>query len=353
MLSGGQWDGGERVGRLSRFVGEALIPEFCNEVIPCPVCGSICSDPPLYRYTAQEAATHFCPMTRDAGRYQKLLRCIRRLWQRDDCFILRCRSCSFTFGHPFVGGDEEFYGILHEQKGYPAWRWDYDLAIRKALATFDEGKILDIGAGEGQFLRRLGQKWECYAVESTEVTRSELKRHGIHVFRDLKQATGSLSHTFHVVTLFQVLEHIAEFDWVLTCCRKLLREGGRLVVTVPDAEAMIRQERLTGCPDMPPNHINKWSPNNLSVVLRRVGFEPGPPIFEPPSLTHLKDSLYLHVLSDSKNPQSIAALIYRIKSKALRVPLLASLGIGKLLVRLRYIQELRQGGAFGVVGIAK
>src|SRR6266508_5992194 len=87
--------------------------------------------------------------------------------------------------------------------------------------------------------------------------------------------------TFQVVTLFQVLEHIAEFELVLNQCRELLAPGGRLVVTVPDGEAMIRQERLTGCHDMPPNHVNKRTPESLSRVLLRAGFDCGQPIYEP------------------------------------------------------------------------
>src|SRR5580765_7648164 len=100
----------------------------------CPVCDSPCSDDPIYRYTVSEAAAHFCPRTRNADRNRRLAECIKRLWQGETCVIQRCRQCGFAFGYPFVGGDEEFYSILHEQKGYPAWRWDYDYAVDKVLS---------------------------------------------------------------------------------------------------------------------------------------------------------------------------------------------------------------------------
>jgi hypothetical protein len=83
----------------------------------CPVCGVSCSESPLYRYTAAAAAAHFCPRTRDAGRNHRLEQSIRKLWQGETCVILRCKACTFTFGYPFVGGDEEFYSILHDQLG--------------------------------------------------------------------------------------------------------------------------------------------------------------------------------------------------------------------------------------------
>ena len=86
----------------------------------CPVCSCLCAEQPLYRYTIEKAAAHFCPPTRDVDRNRRLRERVRALWQGNDCAILRCGKCGFAFGHPFVGGDEEFYQLLHEQKDYPA-----------------------------------------------------------------------------------------------------------------------------------------------------------------------------------------------------------------------------------------
>ncbi len=321
--------------------------------VNCPVCGTICSDLPLYRYTTSEAAAHFCPISRSEDRHRRIEASIRKLWQGEECVILRCRKCGFAFGYPFVGGDEEFYGILHEQKGYPAWRWDYDIAIREALSSVSEGRILDIGAGSGVFLRHLGQEWKCYAVEASESTRGQLEAAGIEVFRDLSVAAESETGAFQVVTLFQVLEHIAEFNSVLAQCRQLLHAGGRLIVTVPDGDAMIRQERSIGCPDMPPNHVNKWTPNSLSRVLQDAGFAPQPAIFEPPSWQNLKRAVYLRIITDATNPRSVAAQVYRLANKRLRAPILAGLGLPTLLRMLPYAGQFWQGSTFAMVGVAK
>ncbi len=307
----------------------------------------------MYRYSASQAAAHFCPPTRDADRFMRLVHCISRLWDGNECVVLRCEDCGFAFGQPFVGGDEEFYGILHEQRDYPSWRWDYDVAIREAVGKFDRGKILDVGAGVGMFLRGLDHKWERYAVEGSEVTRRELEASRIKVFRDLSDVAQSSAGTFQVVTLFQVLEHIAKFDLLLKQCRKLLVPSGRLVVTVPDGEAMIRQERLTGCHDMPPNHINKWTSDSLSRVLQRTGFKCSQPIYEPASWRNLKANLHMRVSADATEQKSLAAQAYRIRNKPLRVAALSLLGGPALLRMLPYSRQLRLGGAFGIVGVAE
>lgn len=342
----------ETLVRESRGANPEAGPEIVVGEAYCPVCGSNCAGPPLYRYTVEQAAAHFCPPTRDMDRNRRLQDCIGALWRGNDCAIHRCDQCGFAFGHPFVGGDEKFYSILHEQKDYPSWRWDYDVAIAEVVEKFGGGRILDVGAGLGMFLRGLGGRWECYAVEGSEVTRRELEASGIKVFRGLSDAAHSHAGTFQVITLFQVLEHIAEFNLLLKQCHDLLAPGGRLVVTVPYGEAMIRQERLTGCHDMPPNHINKWTPDSLIRVLRRSGFECSQPIYEPSSWRNLKANLHMRVSGDATNHNSLAAQVYRIRSRPLRIAALSLLGGPALLRMLPYGRQLRQGGAFAMIGIA-
>jgi SAM-dependent methyltransferase len=325
-------------------------PEIAT--VNCPVCGSSCAGSPLYRYTAEQAAAHFCPPTRDRDRNRRLQHCIATLWKGLDCEIIPCAQCGFAFGHPFVGGNEEFYSILHEQKDYPGWRWDYDVAMSEAIKKLDRGKILDVGAGMGGFLRSLGVGWERHAIEGSEVTRRELEVSGIKVIRDLADAVQQYGATFQVVTLFQVLEHIADFDILLRNCHKLLVPGGRLVVTVPDGNAMIRQERLTGCHDMPPNHIGKWTPESLSRALRQVGFDCGQPIYEPSSWKNLRAGLHMRVSADAANDRSLAAQVYRIRSRPFRIAALSLLGIPALLRMLPDARQLTLGGAFAMVAVA-
>lgn len=321
--------------------------------VSCPVCASPCRDAPLASYTVAEAAAHFCPPQRDAGRNARLAACIRRLWQGEECHVLRCAACGFAFGHPFVGGDEEFYSILHEQKGYPGWRWDYDVALEAAINPNvngeSGGRILEIGAGVGNFLKSLDQKWQRFAVEASESNRAELEEAGIRVFRDLAQAVETEAGTFRAIVLFQVLEHIAEFKEVLAQCRRLLAPEGRLVITVPDADAMLRQEQLTGHPDMPPNHINKFTPASLARALADAGFAPGEATYEPSSLRNLQASVYMRVLTDAAHDgHSLAAQVYRIPNKRLRQPFLLLLGLPALLRMLPHLGQLQRGGAFAM-----
>ena len=315
----------------------------------CPVCRSPCTDPPLYRYTATQAAAHFCPPTRDASRNARLVACISRLWGQDSCEILRCKACGFAFGNPFVGGDEEFYGIRHETKDYPGWHWDYDVAMAGAIAPLGGGSILEIGAGVGTFLASLGSKWQTYAVEASESNRADLAKRGIAVVRDLAAEVAAGRGTFQAVVLFQTLEHIAEFKTVLAQCRELLAPDGRLVLTVPHCDAMLDQERILGWPDMPPNHINKFTPESLTRALSDAGFTAGPKIDEPSSWLLARHAVFMSVQADAMKEGSLASAAYRLSSDALRRAALMVLGVGAFVRLLPYPAELQRGRSFGMV----
>lgn len=316
----------------------------------CPVCQKPVTGEPLYRYSASQAAAHFCPPTRDADRFARLVNCITRLWNGGECVVLRCEDCGFAFGQPFVGGDEEFYDILLEHKDYPAWRWDYDMARLHAVDKSSGGRILDIGAGVGLFLQALDESWQCFAVESCEATRTNLEAAGIDVFRDLATAAHAHAGTFQVITLFQVLEHISDFASVLNQCYELLAPGGRIVITVPDGAAMIRQERVTGCHDMPPNHIGKWTPGSLARLLAQTGFTCGQPIYEPASWNNLKANLHMRVSADAAKPNTLAAQAYRFRNRPLRIAALSLLAGPALIRMLPYGRQLTLGGAFALIG---
>lgn len=320
--------------------------------VNCPVCQTEVKSKPLAFYTSTQAAAHFCPETRNSDRYNRLKDCIERLWQGQESVILQCPSCEFTFGYPFVGGDEEFYTILHEQQDYPSWRWDYGVAMTEVFEPLGGGKVLEIGAGSGALLKVLSDRWDKFAVEGSELTRQPLEALGIKIFRDLNQAISDYPKSFDVVVMAQVLEHISEFQPLLMQCHQLLKPGGQIFIGVPLAEAMIRQEQLTGCADMPPNHINKFTPQSLALALQQAGFQPSKPIFEPSSLQNLKASLHMKVLVDATHPNSLAAQVYRIPQRHLRASLLACLGLSALLKMFPHLRELTFGGAFVMIGAA-
>lgn len=297
---------------------------------PCPVCATPAKGTGQEVYTAVDAATHFCTPSRDPDRHTRLVACIRRLWGQDTTEVLSCPSCGFGFGHPHVGGDAEFYSIIHEDFGYPADRWEYAHAIAAITSRFPSGgKALDVGTGDGAFLDRLPSSWSKLAIESTDTMRTFLRGKNITAFATADQALETLGpNTCNAITLFQCIEHVSQFHPMLVGLRKLLAPGGILVVSTPNAEELTRQQHATHSPDMPPNHINKWSTRSLSLAFEHAAFRLVHAELQPPGWNQLPYSVYLRVRSDAaQHPTSLAARTYSIRDRKKRGRMLKLVGL--------------------------
>ena len=120
------------------------------------------------------------------------------------------------------------------------------------LAAFPAGgQIIDIGAGSGRFLQALSSRWKCFATEGSPITRKLLRERGVSALRIWEKSPRHHSGEFQIITLYQVLEHLSEFNATLADCRRLLAPGGKVIIVVPNGDAMIRQEHVTArrtCP---------------------------------------------------------------------------------------------------------
>jgi SAM-dependent methyltransferase len=80
---------------------------------------------------------------------------------------------------------------------------------------------------------------------------------------------------YQLVIAGEVLEHVPDADAFLRGCRQLLRTGGRLCVTVPNAcSPKIGLRSLSGREVIHPDHRTYYGPRTLARTLRGAGFEP-------------------------------------------------------------------------------
>ena len=108
------------------------------------------------------------------------------------------------------------------------------LRVNKAKPHVPRGaRLLDVGCADGHLLRELGPHVhdsvgiDPDATPRTD-TRYRIQRGG---FPDDLQVDGQ----FDAITMLAVFEHFAEADRakVVEACRRLLRPGGRVIITVP------------------------------------------------------------------------------------------------------------------------
>ena len=130
--------------------------------------------------------------------------------------------------------------------------------------------LLEIGCGAGNFLRQCAAAGlEVWGVEPSRGYAERACRDGLRVEGGMfPERHGGLPR-YRYIVLFHVLEHLPRPVEVLRRCRGMLKEGGRVVVEVPDLARALGptfSERYFHYP-----HLFDFTAGSLDGVLVRAG----------------------------------------------------------------------------------
>lgn len=308
---------------VARSSSEALISQHApqparNSGTPeCPACKSR-SLTSLRTVSAREAAQHFAPERADAASHQRILSCVTSLWGGETCRLMSCKACGFGFAWPFVAGNAEFYNFTGATGVYPRSKWEFARTAAELQRLNRRGaKVLEVGAGNGYFLDLI-----CPSlVRAEDVVALEYNDKSIPILRDKgyralpvdirDKALERYRGTFDFIFLFQVVEHLDGLDELFERIGGLLKAGGSAFCAVPNPARIEYQEANRSVPDLPPNHIGRWTPEAFDAVCRRHGLTARSAELEPLSwrefLSH--DLSYSHIRRAQLHPDGIIARI--------------------------------------------
>ena len=136
-----------------------------------------------------------------------------------------------------------------------------------------QGWLLDVGCAAGFFLAEAQAHYEVQGVElsawSSAYARERLKLPVIT--GSLQQAALPADH-FDVVTLWDVIEHVPDPVPLLAEAARVLKPGGRLVLTTGDWGSAYAQHRGADWHLMtPPWHLTMFSRTTLQRAAERAG----------------------------------------------------------------------------------
>ncbi len=164
--------------------------------------------------------------------------------------IVRCATCGLFYLNPRPSRDElpqhypvEYAPYRARVFGGAAGRWrpwrTHGLTKRRRAVTrlAPRGRLLDIGCATGDFLASMRDEtsWEVMGLERDSAVAAQAReRHGLDVrAADVDEVTFE-EGIFDAITLWDVLEHLPSPRETLRRIRPWLKDGGYLVMRVPD-----------------------------------------------------------------------------------------------------------------------
>ncbi|MBI1976643.1 MAG: class I SAM-dependent methyltransferase [Candidatus Omnitrophica bacterium] len=145
--------------------------------------------------------------------------------------------------------------------------------IKKVVPS--QTRLLDIGCGAGQFLlSALRYGWRVQGVEMMEQACRKAKELGLSVFQGTLQQARFPDKSFDLVRLSHVFEHLPDPGASLVEIRRVLSDGGKVLITVPNFGGVIA--RIFGkswwCVDSP-RHLYLYTPKTLRRIAEKAGFK--------------------------------------------------------------------------------
>ena len=204
--------------------------------------------------------------------------------------ILKCLKCGLIYTSPrpsedemikhYTGGKRELPPVARPRKVRQIFRqmwYAYITATSRKdpfmLEGYDAGRVLDVGCGFGESLKKLKEKgWQTYGIEINRGAAKHAQKFGKIFTCELSDAKFP-NCFFDAVLLRHVLEHVHHPSKILVEVRRIMKDDGVLVIEVPDAESIEARIFKARWPLWnPPEHLYHFSRGTLGPMLRKTGF---------------------------------------------------------------------------------
>ncbi len=170
-------------------------------------------------------------------------------------------------------GDGPFYERLHSRDEYYLQeKWEFGEAMRCLDGLAKEARLLEIGCGTGAFLDRCRDAGfnQVRGLELNQRARQACRDKGHDVRDELMEQMVASAESLDVVCAFQVLEHVPDPIGFLRAAAKLVRPGGKLILSTPNADSFLGRYKWCLL-DLPPHHMSRWDEASYRKTAELLG----------------------------------------------------------------------------------
>ncbi len=202
--------------------------------------------------------------------------------------IVRCQACAFFFVHPPPAPDvlralytDPSYFRSTGPFGYedyaalrPTWEAQARERLTRLERYVERGEVLDVGCATGIFLAIARERgWTVSGIEIAPEAAREAERLTGCPIASSPEPFLREGRTFDAITLWEYLEHVPDPRAELRQMNRLLRPGGVLALSTPNAgHRTVRRAPERWKEFKPPEHLSFFTVSTLSRLLTTCGF---------------------------------------------------------------------------------
>lgn len=139
------------------------------------------------------------------------------------------------------------------EKNEEIWsKWDEDLResrykkVAKLILKEKPGRMLDVGCSSGIFSKPFIKKgWEVHGIDIAKNKVEMANKHGLIArTADLTKKLPYINDFFDMIFAGEVIEHLVDTDFFLTEMNRVLKKGGKIILTTPNLASFENKFRI-------------------------------------------------------------------------------------------------------------
>jgi len=202
-------------------------------------------------------------------------------YQKENCTIVECQKCGFHFIPLCFRKSVDYSKYKTAEAVREVAKGDVWLKVQRNLLRYQliqkyqpSGKIYDVGCGFGHFLltgKQLG--YDVTGVEMSSANVEFIKKEFSIQVEENDFLKVNEAQPYHIMTLWDVLEHIDSADRIMEKVSRMLRPGGYVFIQVPQIDSFFATLLKDKWWAMGLDHVNYFSKKTIKQLLANHGIE--------------------------------------------------------------------------------